>query len=249
MKIAFFGGTFDPPHRGHLALACLALDRLHLDRVLMAPVGAQPLKRDLSTAGFADRIAMTRLAIAGHPHLELSLADEPRLDGRPNYTVDTITALRRTLQPPLHAEDRLFCLMGADSFLTIGKWHRAGELLTSCDFIVGARPGFDLTRIAAALPDSVSVGVADRSDAGSEAICCPEADTADNCLVLALTRETGRRSFLYLLPDLAEDISATEIRTAIAGDESPAPNHPGQPVLAPAVLSYIRAHSLYQNRD
>ena len=242
MKVAFFGGTFDPPHRGHLALAGLALDRLCLDRVLMAPVGAQPLKQEIATAGFDDRVAMTRLAIAGHPHFELSLADAPRSDSRPNYTVDTIAALRKTMQPPLDPEDQLFCLMGADSFLTIGKWHRAGELLTSCDFIVGARPGFDLTRIAAALPESVFVGIADPPPPDGDSNGCRD----NNCLILSLTRASGR-SRLYLLPDLAEDVSATEIRAAIAGDEDPSQDHAEQTVLVPAVLDYIRAHGLYQN--
>jgi nicotinate-nucleotide adenylyltransferase len=234
MNVALFGGSFDPPHRGHLALARLALDRLHLDQVLMAPVGVQPLKHELAAAGFADRVAMVRLAIAGHPQLALSLIDAPRPGDHPNYTINTIAALRASFAP----NDRLYCLMGADSFLTIGKWHRASELLTACDFIVGARPGFDLSRIATALPDAVSVGVADNS------VNTAETRHADNCLVLALTRGAGR-SHLYLLPDLAEDVSATEIRAAIGGDG----DQPHQTVLDPAVLDYIRAHSLYQNSD
>ncbi|MBT9332236.1 nicotinate (nicotinamide) nucleotide adenylyltransferase [Paracidobacterium acidisoli] len=235
MNIALFGGTFDPPHCGHLALARLALARLPLDRVLLAPVGLQPLKRDNASAGFDDRAAMVRLAIAGDPQLELSLIDAPRLDGQPNYTIDTLSALRRTLSP----QDHLYCLMGADSFLTIAKWRRSAELLSACDFIVGARPGFDLSRIAAALPEAISVGVADSGEAG------PSGNRRDNSLVLSLSRGTGRRTHLYLLPDLAEDVSATEIRAAIGGDG----DHPRQTVLAPAVLDYIHAHSLYQNPD
>ena len=65
MKIGFFGGSFDPPHRGHIALARLAIERLGLDRVLFAPVGKQPLKHDRPQADFAARVAMTELAIAG----------------------------------------------------------------------------------------------------------------------------------------------------------------------------------------
>ncbi|HEV2278858.1 MAG TPA: adenylyltransferase/cytidyltransferase family protein, partial [Acidobacteriaceae bacterium] len=81
MKIGFFGGSFDPPHRGHIALARLAIERLALDRVLLAPVGVQPLKRHRPQAGFDDRVAMTRLAIKGQPGLEVSLIDAPRTDG------------------------------------------------------------------------------------------------------------------------------------------------------------------------
>ncbi len=94
MNIGFFGGSFDPPHRGHIALARLAMDRLGLDRVLLAPVGVQPLKRDRPQADYSDRVAMTRLAIEGQPGLEVSLIDAPRADHRPNYTIDTLRALR-----------------------------------------------------------------------------------------------------------------------------------------------------------
>src|SRR5215469_14916173 len=76
-RIAFFGGSFDPPHLGHLAIARAARDALQLDRVLFAPVGAQPLKPKGSTASFEDRLAMTELAIAGERGFEVSLADAP----------------------------------------------------------------------------------------------------------------------------------------------------------------------------
>src|ERR1019366_5402072 len=96
-RVAFFGGSFDPPHLGHLAIARAARDAFHLDTVLFAPVGAQPLKPEGSSASFEDRLAMTRLAIEGQPGFELSLADAPKpSDGRglkpnytPNYTIDT----------------------------------------------------------------------------------------------------------------------------------------------------------------
>ena len=222
MKIGFFGGSFDPPHRGHIALARLALDRLELERVLLAPVGVQPLKRDRPQAGYDDRVAMTRLAIAGQARLEVSLVDAPRTDHRPNYTIDTIRALRATLAP----DDHLFCLLGADSFLSIGKWYRAADLLLACDFAVAARPGFDLRRVAAALPASISVASCDSPH--------PEP------LVLCL-RGTGRgESRLYLLPDLDEVVSASSIRSELEQGA-----HPRQ-VLDPAVAAYIREHRLYQ---
>ena len=67
MRIAFFGGTFDPPHYGHLAIARAAADCLRLDKILFAPVGKQPLKQDSSVASFEERAAMVGLAIArGH---------------------------------------------------------------------------------------------------------------------------------------------------------------------------------------
>ncbi|MGH9587654.1 MAG: nicotinate-nicotinamide nucleotide adenylyltransferase, partial [Acidobacteriaceae bacterium] len=141
MRVALFGGSFDPPHRGHVALARLARQRLALDRVLVAPVGTQPLKPESVPASFEDRVAMTRLAFAGEPGMDVSLVDAPRADGLSNYTLDTLTSLRHMLAP----EDPLFCILGADSLLTIRNWHRAADLLVFCDFITGARPGFDLS--------------------------------------------------------------------------------------------------------
>lgn len=220
MKIGFFGGSFDPPHRGHIALARLAIERLGIDRVLLAPVGVQPLKRHRPQAGFDDRVAMTRLAIEGQPGLELSLIDAPRPDQRPNYTLDTIRSLRALLK----GESRIYSLMGADSFLGIGQWHRAADLLVACDFVVGARPGFDLDRLTAALPDGITAARSGRSEPLD---------------LLTLRNPSGRESHLYLLPDLAERASATTIREALERGERI------DQWLDPRVAAYIRAHGLY----
>lgn len=222
MKIGFFGGSFDPPHRGHIALARLAMERLGLDRVLFAPVGVQPLKRDRAQAGFDDRVAMTRLAIANQPGFELSLLDAPDAAGRPNYTIDTLRSLRATLA----LDDQIFFLMGADSFLSIGHWYRAADLLVSCDFVVAARPGFDLGRLTAALPEAVSVASCDAAEAGA--------------LVLCLRSARGD-SRLFLLPDLDDDTSASSVRASLqqGGDATAA--------LDPAVAAWIREHGLYQD--
>ncbi len=222
MRVGFFGGSFDPPHRGHVALARLAMERMRLDRVLLAPVGVQPLKRDRPQASFDDRVAMTRLAIEGEPGMEVSLIDAPRTDGRPNYTVDTMRTLRNSLAP----DDALFCLMGADSFLGIGKWHRAQDLLLACDFIVASRPGFELNRITAALPANISV-----------ASC--ESQPGDN-LVFCLHGAGHRESRLYLLPDLRELTSASGIRASLERGGLP------RNELDPAVAGYIREHGLYE---
>ncbi|MGB0125161.1 MAG: nicotinate (nicotinamide) nucleotide adenylyltransferase [Silvibacterium sp.] len=225
MRVALFGGSFDPPHRGHVALARLARERLALDRVLVAPVATQPLKQGTAQAGFADRVAMTRLAFAGEPAAEVSLLDAPHPNNtRPNYTIDTRSALRRQLVPA----DTRFCILGADSLLTIGKWYRSADLLTTCDFIVGARPGFDLNQAAAAgLPGGTSA--------------TPVPTDLPHTQVLNLAAQTGGQSRLYLLLDLAEDISATQIRAALAGDSET------RNVLNPAVIEYIRVHRLYSH--
>src|SRR6202165_3196279 len=122
-RVAFFGGSFDPPHLGHLAVARAARTALGLDLVLFAPVGAQPLKPNGSTAPFADRLAMTELAIVREPDFQISLADAPDAAGEPNYTLDTLRRLRGNLPP----DGELFCLMGADSFIGLRKWRGGAE--------------------------------------------------------------------------------------------------------------------------
>jgi nicotinate-nucleotide adenylyltransferase len=225
MRIALFGGSFDPPHCGHVALARLAIRRLQLDRVLVAPVGRQALKQNASSASFEDRVAMVQLAFADEPHIEISRSDAPRSDGRPNYTIDAVLNLERTLDD----RDELFFIMGADSWLTIGKWYRAAELLAECDFIVGARPGFDLDQIPRALPPEIRVA--------------REYPDVSACRLWQLSHSSGRHTRLYLLPDLAEDVSATEVRAALGHHTEP---HLGpKTVLAPGVVNYIRAHMLY----
>jgi nicotinate-nucleotide adenylyltransferase len=144
MRLAFFGGTFDPIHRGHLAIASAAADAFALDRVLFAPVGRQPLKHETAVASFADRLQMVSLACATppspDPRFAVSSIDAPRPDGRPNYTVDTLAAL--ALEYPSAS---LFVLTGADSFLTLHRWREYRKLLALAEWIVVSRPEFPLT--------------------------------------------------------------------------------------------------------
>jgi nicotinate-nucleotide adenylyltransferase len=153
-RVAFFGGSFDPPHLGHLAIARAAQSALALDTVLFAPVGAQPLKPLGSTADFAHRLAMTHLAIADTPGFALSLADAP--SGAPNYTLETLLKLRAELSP----ESVLFCLMGADSFAALRRWHRATEIPFAAALIVASRPGESLHDLKAALPAGLTMEAA-----------------------------------------------------------------------------------------
>lgn len=217
-RVAFFGGSFDPPHRGHIAIARAAQAALALDRVLFAPVGAQPLKPAGSTASFNHRVAMTRLAIADEPNFELSLLDAPA--SQPNYTIDTLSALRATLTPT----DALFCLLGADSFVGLRRWHRGAEIPFAAALIVAARPSEPLSNLAALLPAGLTL---DAPPAGIDlrraTLCNPAGDTAP----------------FYLLPGLHVDISASEIRSQIH-TSGPSPD------LAPAVRGYIAAHQLYR---
>ena len=143
MRIALFGGTFDPPHRGHLAIAIAAADSFRLDRVLFAPAGRQPFKPEAHSTPYADRLAMTALACACDPRFEASAIDAPRPDGAPNYTVDTLTELHR-----LYPEAAVFNLVGADSFLDLPRWREPDRLIELAEWIVASRPHFSLDGIA-----------------------------------------------------------------------------------------------------
>jgi nicotinate-nucleotide adenylyltransferase len=144
MRVALFGGSFDPPHHGHIAIATAAADVFDLDQVLFAPVGRQPLKVWGAPAPFADRVAMVELACNRDPRFAVSDLDAPRPDGTPNYTVETLAALHEAMP-----EARLFNLVGADSFLDLRRWHEPERLLEVAEWIVVSRPGFPLADLSA----------------------------------------------------------------------------------------------------
>lgn len=139
MRIGLFGGSFDPPHLAHLAIAQEVQKRFALDRVLLAPAAAQPLKPAGAHASFADRLHMIELLCQGNPGIEASSIDAPRPDGSPNYTIDTI----RRLRAELAAE--IFVILGADAFLGIEHWKAHDELLREAQWIVVSRPGSDIS--------------------------------------------------------------------------------------------------------
>lgn len=142
MRVAFFGGTFDPVHRGHLAIAQAAAEEFGLDEVVFAPVGRQPLKAKTAEASYPDRVEMARLACKtadSTARLAASEIDAPKPNGEPNYTVDTLNELART-RPGAD----LFAISGADSFLTIRSWRAPDRLLDLAQWIVISRPGFSV---------------------------------------------------------------------------------------------------------
>jgi nicotinate-nucleotide adenylyltransferase len=145
MRIGLFGGTFDPPHRGHLAVADAVRERFALNPVLLAPAAVQPLKPEAVHASFAHRLRMVELLCQGHAGLEASALDGPQPGAAPNYTIDTLHRLRATF--PAHAE--IFVIAGADAFLGLRNWKSPGDLLREARWIVVSRPGFDLRALDA----------------------------------------------------------------------------------------------------
>jgi nicotinate-nucleotide adenylyltransferase len=227
-RVAFFGGSFDPPHRGHLAVARAARAALKLDEVLFAPVGAQPLKPQGSTASFSDRLEMTRLAIMDEPGFCLSLADAPVAGAPPNYTIDTLARLRAQLR----ADGKLFCLMGADSFLSLRRWHRGAELPFAAPLIVASRPGQQLGDLAGVLPEGLSIDAESAPAAG------------EDVRSYTLRNASGATTPFYLLPGLHVEISASQIRRQVRAALGRLPA--GHELLSDAVCEYIAAHRLYR---
>jgi nicotinate-nucleotide adenylyltransferase len=197
------------------------------------------LKPAGSTASFDDRVAMTRLAIAGEPGFALSLIDAPRPGAAANYTLDTLLRLRAELPP----EGQLFCLIGADSFLSLSRWRGAAEIPFAGSLVIASRPGQPLDDLVAALPagltmERVSGSLRDGAESAGNAI-----DTRRYCV----RNPAGETAPLYLLPGLHVEISASQIRAQLreqrSGDEPPA--LPEQRLLPAPVLDYIRNRELY----
>jgi nicotinate-nucleotide adenylyltransferase len=145
--LGVLGGTFDPVHTAHLRLADEAMHQLDLDGVLWIPAG-QPRHRAAPRADAEHRLAMVRLAIAGHP--EYRIDDTEIRSDAPSYTVPTLERLRRELG----AEQPLVLLMGADAFLGLATWHRWQELFRLAHIGVASRPTFDLA--AEAMPAALA---------------------------------------------------------------------------------------------
>jgi nicotinate-nucleotide adenylyltransferase len=134
VKLAIFGGTFDPIHQAHLAIAREAADRFQLDRVLFVPAASPPHKSGVTHAPYDDRVRMAELACAADPRFEVSRLEE---DTERSYSIDTIEKVRSTLRPV----DELYFLIGADAFAEICSWHRWRDVVSEVRFLVVSRPG------------------------------------------------------------------------------------------------------------
>jgi nicotinate-nucleotide adenylyltransferase len=189
-SVALFGGTFDPIHAGHIAVAEAAQKRFHLDTVYFVPSSRPPHKAKPALTPFLHRYAMVALACADHADFQPSTAEAP--DGAtPHvfYTYDTVKKYRRE-----HPDDHLYFIVGADQFLEIPTWRNYEALLDSCDFIIASRPGFRVDALRLVVPPE-KLGRTQSSD--------------PNAIVL-------RKSTVHILTTVASHISSTEIRQRLA---------------------------------
>lgn len=148
MRIGIFGGTFDPPHLGHLILAGESCDQLRLDRLLWVLTADPPHKQGHPVSPLQNRLDLVLAAIQDNPVFELSRVDIDRPG--PHYAVDTVQIVAHQFP---HAE--LFYLMGGDSLHDLPDWHRPMEFLRECTGLgVFRRPGdgVDLSVLEMALP-------------------------------------------------------------------------------------------------
>lgn len=136
-KVAYYGGSFDPPHRGHLAIASAVLERFRVDEFVFVPAFHAPHKTRLKPTSAYDRYAMLCLATNAEPTMQVSRI-EIELPERP-YSIETIERLKET-----DPEQEIFFVMGADSWMDILTWRRWEELLLAVNHIIITRPGHEI---------------------------------------------------------------------------------------------------------
>jgi len=231
MNIGLFGGTFDPIHNGHIALARAAREHFELGRIYFVPAHTPPHRPHAPLASFDQRYAMVALATQGEKTFIPSLLEAPDVVGAqisgkgkqvvvPNYSIDTVRRLKQTLKK----SDRLFFLIGIDAFKDIAKWHDAEALLKDCEFVVASRPGYSLADVANSLPEKM------RPKAAVTKPFAKQAAVGDLVLGGATVR---------LLDGVQEMASSTAIRAAVAGKKSLAR------FVSPPVAEYMKKTGLY----
>jgi len=236
MNIGLFGGTFDPIHLGHTALARAAMERCNLGRIYFVPASVPPHKQSQPMASYSHRYAMVVLATMGEKAFVPSLLEGPgtalpQVGGKKapashgvpaaNYSIDTVRRLEQTLKKA----DRLFSLIGVDAFNDIAKWHQAEDLLRECEFIVASRPGYSLADIANALP----AGLRPKAEVTKPFSKQP----AKGDLVLPGVA-------IHLLENVHHNVSATAIREAVSA------KRPLTKFVDSSVAEYIKKMGLYK---
>lgn len=214
-RVAIYGGTFDPVHNGHVEVARRVLQLFELDEVIFVPACVPPHKRNANITSAFHRFAMLALATEQDQKLLVSTIEleAPELP----YAVETVERMKND-------SERLFFMIGADSWAEISTWHEWQKLLAMCDLIVASRPGYPINL---SLPAEAEV--TDLRDLDAKAV-----------------RErlvTVDRPRVFLTNAAMVDVSATQSRAAAKSNE------PGalRAMVPPAVATYIEKYDLYKN--
>lgn len=190
MRIGIFGGTFDPPHHGHLILAAECYDQLALDRLLFVLTPSPPHKQGKLVSPTEDRLELLVAAIRRDPIFELSRVDIDRPP--PHYAVDTVNLLARE-----YPGAEMIYLMGGDSLADLPDWHAPDKFLAACDEIgVMCRPG-----------EEVDLSALDRQLPGlAEKVRFVQAPLLEISSSEIRRRAAGGRHFRHYLPDPVYEI-------------------------------------------
>jgi len=216
-RTALLGGSYDPVHRGHVALGEYFANLLQVDQLRVIPTGL-PWQKATLKASAQQRADMVALAFAGRPFsVAVDMQEIARgAQGLPTYSIDTLRQIRAELGP----QASISFLMGADQLQRLDTWHEWQALFSYAHFCVAARPGYDIA--TAGLPPVVA-------EAFSSRLGTPEQ-----------IRNTPH-GLTYLAQDFAVDISATRIRAALQRGEK------ADSLIPPLVLDYIEQHNLYKS--
>jgi nicotinate-nucleotide adenylyltransferase len=153
MRIGILGGTFDPPHLGHLTLATSAIEQLELDEVMFMPANRNPLKTRKVVTKSEDRIGMLEALVRGSGNPKLSLSDLEITRGGPSYAVDTLTELHMA-----RPADYWF-LMGSDSMKTLGDWKQPQRLIKLCRLGLVLRAPATEDQVLARIPPEFAAAI------------------------------------------------------------------------------------------
>ena len=238
MNIGLLGGTFDPIHLGHIALARAATEKFNLHRVLFVPANVPPHKQKQPVSDFFRSVHDGCPGYDGRQDIfpiadrgtgddtdirQASKGKDAAEPARPNYTIETVRGLKQTLRKA----DQVFFVMGIDAFLDIGKWYEATALLRECEFVVASRPGYSLADVANALPEKI------RPASHVTKPFQKQAAVGDLVLPGATIR---------LLDSVQQKVSSSAIREAVASGKALGK------LVNPAVAEYIRKMGLYGKR-
>ena len=213
-RIAYFGGTFDPVHNGHLSIARSLVPLFNLDRFFFLPAFHAPHKPDRQPTSAYHRFAM--LSLATHSDRAIAVSTLELEKGEKRYTIDTLAELHL-----MHSGDKVFFVMGADSWADIRTWRDWENVLLSSDHIVVTRPGYE-------------IGLDHVTDAVREKIV--DLRAADRS-----TKENSNDGRIYITDAVRYDASATELRDDLSNGRLDREED-----LPIEVANYIEKYELYR---